>query len=91
MSGRRIMGIKAPPEPPAPAPAQLRAQETQARILERQEADQARLDRERDATDRERDATERARRGRMGGRSLLMLDEIGFLDGQRPLQNTLGG
>lgn len=67
-----------------PSAAQIQAQQSQdrlARIQEQQLAQQ----------ETERMASMRARAGRMGGRSLLMLDDTGFFkDGTDGMQKRLG-
>jgi hypothetical protein len=42
------------------------------------------------ATEAAAEASARARRARMAGRNSLLLDEIGIIDGTRPMQNALG-
>jgi len=68
---------------PGPSMAQLQAQETQARLAAQQEQALAQ-------SEAERQASIRARAGRMGGRSLLMMDETGFFTGANGLQGRLG-
>ncbi len=71
------------PSIPGPSPEQLAAQATQARLLAEQEARQK-------ATEEAADASSRARRARQAGRPSLLLDEVGIIDGTRPLQSNLG-
>lgn len=71
------------PTIPGPTPEQLAAQEAQTRLLN-QQADQQK------ATEEAAAASARARRARNAGRTSLLLDEVGIIDGTRPIQNTLG-
>jgi hypothetical protein len=71
------------PTIPGPTKEQLAAQAAQARLLNEQ-ADQIR------ATEAAAEASARARRARMAGRNSLLLDEVGIIDGTRPMQPTLG-
>jgi len=71
------------PTIPGPTPEQLAAQAAQARLLTEQ-ADQIK------ATEAAAEASARARRARMAGRNSLLLDEVGIIDGTRPMQPTLG-
>lgn len=67
-----------------PSAAQIQAQETQSRLAAEQE-------RQLKQQETERLASMRARAGRMGGRSLLMMDETGFFaDQPTGLQKRLG-
>ena len=69
---------------PGPSAAQLQAQDTQARLAAEQE-------RQLKQQETERLASMRARAGRMGGRSLLMMDDTGFFSDQETgLQRRLG-
>jgi hypothetical protein len=72
------------PSIPGPSPEQLAAQATQARLLAEQEAGQK-------ATEEAAAASSRARRARQAGRPSLLLDEVGIVDGTRPLQSNMGG
>jgi hypothetical protein len=71
------------PKIPGPSPEQLAAQAAQARLLADQEKSQK-------ATEEAAAASSRARRARMAGRNSLLLDEVGIIDGTRPLQATMG-
>ncbi len=71
------------PTIPGPTPEQLAAQAAQARLLNEQ-ADQIK------AGETAAEAARRARRARMAGRNSLLLDEVGIIDGTRPMQNALG-
>jgi hypothetical protein len=71
------------PTIPGPTPEQNAAQAAQARLLTEQ-ADQIK------ATEASAEASARARRARMAGRNSLLLDEVGIIDGTRPMQPTLG-
>jgi len=67
-----------------PSDAQIQAQQTQERLARQQEA-------QLQQQETERLASIRARAGRMGGRSLLMMDETGFFtDRETGLQKRLG-
>jgi hypothetical protein len=72
------------PKIPGPSPEQLAAQAAQARLLADQEKSQK-------ATEEAAAASSRARRARMAGRNSLLLDDVGIIDGTRPLQTTMGG
>lgn len=71
------------PTIPGPTKEQLDAQAAQARLLNEQ-ADQIK------ATEDAAAASARARRARMAGRGSLLLDEVGIIDGTRPVQSNLG-
>jgi hypothetical protein len=71
------------PTIPGPTPEQLAAQAAQARLLNEQ-ADQIK------AGETAAEAARRARLARMAGRNSLLLDEVGIIDGTRPMQNALG-
>jgi hypothetical protein len=71
------------PAIPGPTAEQLAAQAAQARLLTEQEKAQA-------AEEEAAAASSRARRARMAGRNSLLLDEVGIIDGTRPLQATMG-
>lgn len=71
------------PTIPGPTKEQLDAQAAQARLLADQEKSQK-------ATEEAAAASSRARRARMAGRNSLLLDEVGIIDGTRPLQSNLG-
>jgi len=72
------------PKIPGPSPEQLAAQAAQARLLADQEKSQK-------ATEEAAAASARARRARQAGRPSLLLDEVGIVDGTRPLQSNMGG
>lgn len=72
------------PTIPGPTAEQLAAQAAQARLLTEQEAQIK-------ATEQSQAASDRARRARMAGRTSLLLDEVGIVDGTRALQPNLGG
>jgi len=71
------------PAIPGPTPEQLAAQAAQARLLNEQ-ADQI------NAGETAAEAARRARLARMAGRNSLLLDEVGIIDGTRPMQAALG-
>lgn len=77
-------GVFSSPKIPGPSPAQLQAQETQARLAA---AEEARL---KSATEAE-EAARRARAARAGGRSLLLTDDVGITEDERAPKRTLGG
>jgi hypothetical protein len=72
------------PTIPGPTKEQLDAQAAQARLLADQEKAQK-------ATEEAADASSRARRARQAGRPSLLLDEVGIINGTRPLQSNMGG
>lgn len=71
------------PSIPGPTAEQIAAQAAQARLLT-QQADAQK------ATEEAAAASERARRARMAGRTSLLLDEVGIISGERPMQNMMG-
>ena len=71
------------PTIPGPTAEQLAAQAAQARLLNEQ-ADQIK------ATEESAAASARARRARQAGRTSLLLDEVGIIDGTRQMQTNLG-
>jgi chromatin segregation and condensation protein Rec8/ScpA/Scc1 (kleisin family) len=71
------------PTIPGPTKEQLDAQAAQARLLNEQ-ANQIK------ATEDAAAASARARRARQAGRGSLLLDEVGIIDGTRPVQSNLG-
>lgn len=78
------------PEIPGPTKEQLEAQAAQTRLLN-QQADQLQAQAvKQQTTDQVTEASARARRARMAGRTSLLLDEVGIIDGTRPVQTTLG-
>lgn len=74
------------PSIPGPSEAQVQAQEAQARLAAAEEKRLAEAEAKRTAA---RDASRR----RLGGRSLLMIDDVGVLESERApgLQQKLGG
>lgn len=77
-------GLVSTPKIPGPSQAQRAAQESQARLAA---AEEARL---KEATAAE-EASRRARLARVGGRSLLLADEVGITEDERAPKRTLGG
>jgi hypothetical protein len=78
------------PTIPGPTPEQLAAQAAQTKLLTAQAAQLEQQKANQTATEASAEASARARRARMAGRNSLLLDEVGIIDGTRPMQAALG-